>query len=67
MKRLLVEENSGWDPEIRAENCLELAEALKAIAQMIEDGCYSGNDYPLGWDWELHEEESEETAEEAEK
>ena len=53
--KLIVEENLGWDPEIRAENCLNLEEALKEIARMIGEGWFSGNDSPLGWDWELHE------------
>lgn len=56
--KLIIEENGGWDPEIRAENCLELPEALKVIARMIEvDGFYAGLDSPMGWNWELKEEE----------
>ena len=60
MKKLVVMENPGWDPEIMEENCLDLVEALKAIAQMIDDGFYSGMDSPMGWDWELHEYEETE-------
>lgn len=55
MKKLVVEENGGWDPETRAEYCCELPDALKRIADMIEDGYHAGLDSPEGWDWELHE------------
>ena len=53
--KLIVEENPGWDPDIRAENCFDLPNALREIVRMIEDGFYSGLDCPMGWDWELHE------------
>ena len=53
MKRLVVEENGGWDPKERADNCHDLETALKEIARMIEEGFYAGFDSPLGWDWEL--------------
>ena len=55
--KLIVTESSGWDEKAREENCLDIKDALVRISEMIEDGGHAGNDSPLGWDWELHEEE----------
>lgn len=58
--RLIVEPNLGWSPEYREKNCPGLVEALKVIAQMIDEGWYSGSDSPLGWDWQLFPEDTTE-------
>ena len=34
---------------------VEMAEAVRAIADLIDQGFYSGWENPPGWEWELHE------------
>ena len=48
MRRLIVEENSGWDPDKRAEHCVCIEDALRGIAGMIDDGYHAGFDSPCG-------------------